>query len=338
MPRTIPGAREPNSSRSGGSGESTISGSARAAAAGLPGGCPPRRLRAHRVVRREQRGDDADEHGTDEVGMDQHLPAPPPVQQHPGERTDEAVGQQQDAEAGGRLCRGGGVLGVEEHGAGQAGLEDTVGAHGTQPSGEQPREARLAPHHAQGSGQRHSAALQDRRVKPGRPPTSISPRRDGRHRGAHRRHRGGEGRTTGSERRASAARAWSVRDMTHLRTNGAASISPRCGGSLGGPHRGYGRRGNASPSPHRRRAASPPVSRKTSPAAVRGRSPLQGKDSGNQPVTPAALPYRRVSSQTASPRSRGQERDPRAGTARHRPDGTSPGCGGVGFSVARRPA
>jgi hypothetical protein len=54
-----------------------------------------------------------------QVRDDQHPLAPPPVQEHPGERTDKGVGQQQYREAGGDIG-GASLMGrVEQHRPGQ---------------------------------------------------------------------------------------------------------------------------------------------------------------------------------------------------------------------------
>jgi hypothetical protein len=82
--------------------------------------------------------------GSQDVGQRQDALAPPPVDQDAGERPDERVGHQQRREAGGDV---GGValtLGVEQHRAGQAGLEDAVGELPGEPDGEQATEGQPA--------------------------------------------------------------------------------------------------------------------------------------------------------------------------------------------------
>ena len=122
----------------------------------------------------EERHPDADaQPRPGHVAQYQHPLAPPPVQQDPGERADERVRQQQHRET----CRQVGSaclpLGVEEHGAGQAGLKDPVAELAREPHREQPPERCLPEQAPQVPGTPHpgnaSAAV------PG-PTSPLSPR------------------------------------------------------------------------------------------------------------------------------------------------------------------
>ena len=88
----------------------------------------------------DQRRDDGDQAGPHHVGPQQHLPPAPAVEPDPGERADEGVGQQEDGEPGGDVDGVGGPLRVEQHRAGQRGLEDAVAELCEQPGAEQPAE------------------------------------------------------------------------------------------------------------------------------------------------------------------------------------------------------
>jgi hypothetical protein len=93
---------------------------------------------------RDLGGDAEHRHRPDQVREAQHPLAPPPVQQHAGKRSDHRVGQQQHREPAGDV---GGVrlpFRVEQHRAGQAGLEHPVAELGREPHREQTLETTAA--------------------------------------------------------------------------------------------------------------------------------------------------------------------------------------------------
>ena len=95
-----------------------------------------------RDAERQQHREDRDDHGSDQVRPDDHLPAAPPVEQRAGEGPDDRIGQQQDREAGGDVGRRRTVRRVEQHRIGQRALERTVAEGGEQPNRDQPSQAR----------------------------------------------------------------------------------------------------------------------------------------------------------------------------------------------------
>ena len=112
-----------------------------------------------RAVVDQLRGGREDEERPHRGAVRQHpLPAPA-VEQHAGERPDQAVGQEQDHEAGRNLFGPGVVFGVEQHGAGQAGLKQPVRGLRRQPGREQLDEPALAEQLAKRSRPAHSMIM-----------------------------------------------------------------------------------------------------------------------------------------------------------------------------------
>ena len=98
-----------------------------------------------------------DEHSerAQDVGDDQDPLPPPPVEQYAGERADERVGDEQRGEPGRDVGRVRLALGVEQHRAGQAGLEDAVAELAEQASRVQATESLLGEGGEQVSLARH---------------------------------------------------------------------------------------------------------------------------------------------------------------------------------------
>jgi len=77
-------------------------------------------------ARRRARRDAQDQPGAHQIRPNEHLPAPPAVEEDPREGPDDGERQQQDGEGLGHLGRGGRVLRREHHIGGQRGLEGAV--------------------------------------------------------------------------------------------------------------------------------------------------------------------------------------------------------------------
>ena len=91
-------------------------------------------------ARRHLGGDAQNQHSADQVREHKHPLAPPAVEQHAGERPDEAVRQQDHRESSRDLGRVRLPLRVEQHRAGQRYLEDTVAELAEQTHEQQPPE------------------------------------------------------------------------------------------------------------------------------------------------------------------------------------------------------
>jgi hypothetical protein len=102
---------------------------------------------------RDERRGQHDEAEPQQRRPDQDLPPRPAVDEHPGERPHQGVGQVQDGKSHGGGRRVGEARRVEEHVGAEAGVEDPVARLGDQPGSEQPAEVTLAQNGLQFSGE-----------------------------------------------------------------------------------------------------------------------------------------------------------------------------------------
>ena len=94
------------------------------------------------VVRtdRQQRPDAGDQYQPRRVGADQNITAVPPIQQRSGERPEQRVRQEQHRERPRDVPRCRSPIGIEQDGAGQPAIEQTVAELAGDPHPEQPAE------------------------------------------------------------------------------------------------------------------------------------------------------------------------------------------------------
>jgi hypothetical protein len=79
-------------------------------------------------------------HRPEHVGKDEHVAAPPTIEQHAGKGPDHRVWQEQNGEGGSDVRCSGLLLGVEQDGTSEAGLEHAVAELTEQAGCQQPAE------------------------------------------------------------------------------------------------------------------------------------------------------------------------------------------------------